>query len=72
MREVTEKYTSKACSECGNLRYNLKDAKEYRCLRSSCRANTIPMCRDGNGAKNILLKWLIDNDLSVEQTPPAL
>ena len=48
---VNEAYTSKTCSCCGNVKYNLGGAKVYKCR--ACRA---VMDRDVNGAKNIFLR----------------
>ena len=48
---VNEAYTSKTCSCCGNVKYNLGGAKVYKC--GNCGA---VMDRDVNGAKNIFLR----------------
>ena len=50
---VNEAYTSKTCSCCGNVKYNLGGAKVYKC--GNCGA---VMDRDVNGAKNIFLPKL--------------
>ena len=52
---TNEHWTTKVCSECGSIDYNVKDAKVYHC--QSCGAT---LDRDANGAKNVLLKWMID------------
>ena len=49
---VNEAYTSKTCSCCGNIQWNLGGAKLYKC--SQCKA--VMDHRDDNGAKNIFLK----------------
>jgi transposase len=49
----TEEYTSKTCSCCGNIKYDLGANKTYKCLQ--CK-NIFD--RDINAAKNILLKSL--------------
>ena len=51
VKQVGEAYTSKTCSECGYLRYNLGGSKVFRC--DECAS---VMDRDVNGAKNIFLK----------------
>jgi putative transposase len=47
----TEEYTSKTCGNCGVVHADLGSAKKFKCPH--CR-NRID--RDGNGARNILLK----------------
>lgn len=58
--DVTEEYTSKTCSKCGQIHTKLSGSKVFKC----------PECghildRDQNGAFNILLKALRDTFLSV-------
>ena len=48
---VNEAYTSKTCSCCGHVKWNLGGAKTYKC--GNCGA---VMDRDVNGAKNIFLR----------------
>ena len=48
---VTEEYTSKLCSNCGNLHKNLGSSEVYRC--SKCK---LELDRDINAARNIFLK----------------
>jgi len=48
---VDERYTSKMCSNCGNLHQNLGSNKVYNC--ENCK---ITLDRDLNGARCILLK----------------
>ena len=48
---VNEAYTSKTCSCCGHLKWNLGGSKVYKC--SHCHS---VMDRDVNGAKNIFLR----------------
>jgi putative transposase len=52
--EVTEEYTSKTCGRCGTINKNLGGNKTFHC--SNC--NWI-IDRDVNGARNILLKWML-------------
>jgi putative transposase len=49
---VTEEFTTKTCTQCGSL--NTPDGDIYHCL--SC---SLVIDRDINGARNILLKYLI-------------
>jgi transposase len=51
--EVDEIYTSKTCTRCGNLKYNLGAAEVYKCLECN-----LVIDRDINGARNILLKYI--------------
>jgi IS605 OrfB family transposase len=46
-----ESYTSKTCTKCGNIKYNLGSNKIYNC--NICK---ISIDRDINGARNIMLK----------------
>ena len=46
-----ESYTSKTCTKCGNIKYNLGSNKIYNC--SICK---ISIDRDINGSRNIMLK----------------
>jgi putative transposase len=46
-----ESYTSKTCTNCGNIKYNLGSNKIYKC--DLCK---ISIDRDINGARNIMLK----------------
>lgn len=57
---VTEEYTSKTCSCCGELHRNLGGSKVFKC--PSCRRT---MDRDENGARNILLKSCMENELTL-------
>ena len=57
---VTEEYTSKTCSCCGALHRNLGGSKVFKC--PSCRR---VMDRDENGARNILLKSCMENELTL-------
>ena len=47
----TEEYTSKTCTNCGNIKNNLGGNKLYKC--SKCY---VEVDRDVNGARNILIK----------------
>jgi len=51
--EVNESYTSKTCTNCGNINEKLKGEKIYKC--SKCK---IEIDRDVNGARNIFLRAL--------------
>jgi len=48
---INESYSSKTCSICGNIKEDLKGAKEYICEKCD-----IKMERDINGARNIFIK----------------
>ena len=49
--ECSEEYTSKTCSRCGNVKYDLGASAIYKC--NSCR---LTQDRDINAGKNILIK----------------
>jgi hypothetical protein len=53
-----EHYTSKTCSECGELHDKLGGSKTFHCPQERCGA---VMDRDHNGARNILLRFLTLN-----------
>lgn len=55
VKVVTEEYTSKTCGVCGNLHHNLGKNKLFTC--PSCQWSCD---RDINGARNILLKYLTE------------
>lgn len=46
-----EYYTSMCCTRCGNLKYNLGNAKVYECNKCN-----LTIQRDFNGARNIMLR----------------
>jgi putative transposase len=46
-----EEYTSKTCTKCGNIKYNLGCNKIYKCVKCGLKID-----RDINGARNIMLK----------------
>jgi putative transposase len=48
-----EAYTSKTCTRCGYIDYDLEGEKEYR-----CRDCHLVIDRDANGARNILLRYV--------------
>ena len=48
-----EEYTSKTCTNCGNIHGSLGGAKEYRCSACGIRYD-----RDGGGSRNIFIKNL--------------
>jgi len=52
---VNEAYTSKVCSCCGNYKKDLKNDRIYKC--DKCK---LIMDRDLNGARNILMKTIIE------------
>ena len=51
-----EHYTSKGCGNCGEINNELEDSKEFECPQCKFRSD-----RDINAARNILLKYLIEN-----------
>ena len=48
-----EQYTSKTCSDCGNIKKDLGGAKEYDCVNCGYQVD-----RDESAAKNILLRYI--------------
>ncbi|MDO9414521.1 transposase, partial [Pararhizobium sp.] len=50
-RIISERYTSKMCSHCGNIHKNLGSSETYKCTNCD-----MVMDRDVNGARNIYLK----------------
>lgn len=48
-----EPFTSKTCGNCGNIKWDLKNAEIYLCNKCGMK-----MDRDVNGARNILLRSL--------------
>jgi transposase len=52
--EVNESYTSKICTGCGSLNDNLGGNRVFHCDRCGI---TLP--RDANGARNILIRFLL-------------
>lgn len=50
---ITEEYTTKTCTRCGRINYNIVKQKVFFC--NDCN---LVMDRDVNGARNILLKHL--------------
>lgn len=55
-----EAYTSKTCTRCGNEKRNLGGRRVFR-----CDACGLTIDRDLNGARNILLRALLDNGLGL-------
>ena len=55
--KVDEKFTSKICSKCGEVNWNLKGEKIYKC--PECK---MEMDRDVNGCRNIYIrgKYMFD------------
>jgi putative transposase len=54
--KVTEEYTSKTCGRCGNIHQKLGGNKTFECPNCGWKVD-----RDLNGARNILLKWILEN-----------
>jgi putative transposase len=52
--EVSEAWTSKTCSRCGHLHHELGAATQFHCPHCDFTAS-----RDGNGAKNIWLRFVM-------------
>jgi IS605 OrfB family transposase len=50
--EIDEAYTSKSCTQCGNIKNDLGSSKHYKC--ENCN---LEIDRDINGARNILIKF---------------
>jgi putative transposase len=63
----TEHYTSKTCSECGFIDNNLRGAKTYHCKQCASI-----MDRDLNAAKNILLKFIIEQTTERARFTPCV
>lgn len=61
-KKVTEEYTSKTCSSCGHVKTNLGASEVYKCETCHMR-----MDRDTNGAKNILIKVIDENQKAITQ-----
>jgi putative transposase len=61
---VTEEYTSKTCSKCGQVHNKLGGNKVFKCPNPDCQN---VMDRDKNGAFNIMLKALRDTSLSQDK-----
>ena len=59
---TTEEYTSKTCPACGEIHARLGGAKVYKCPHCGCK---VP--RDANGARNILLRAMVDSPTLVKQ-----
>jgi transposase len=53
----TEEYTSKTCTGCGWVNYNLRSEEIFKCIKTGCK---LVIDRDVNGARNILLKYLTE------------
>ena len=52
-----EEYTTKTCSNCGCLNDGVGGSKTYKCVNPLCSYRTD---RDVNGARNILIKGLME------------
>lgn len=59
VQEVKEDFTSKTCSNCGSIKWDLKNADIY-----DCRVCNVSMDRDVNACKNIMLKYFSNSILS--------
>ena len=57
---VTEEFTSKTCSCCGLIKNNLGVSKIY-----NCRICKRIMDRDENGARNILIKYIVEQGMTI-------
>jgi len=58
---TNESYTSKTCTRCGELNDNLGSKKVFNCTKCHLKIG-----RDINGARNILLRALVDSPLSTD------
>lgn len=58
IKDVTEEWTSKTCSCCGNINDRLGRSKVFKCPHCD-----VVMDRDANGAKNILIKYLTEHNI---------
>ena len=54
--KVDETLTSKACSVCGKINWNLKNEKVYECINVDCLKK---LDRDVNGCRNIYVRSLM-------------
>jgi putative transposase len=61
VEECTEEYTSKTCTRCGNLKYDLGSNEMYNCSKCGLRID-----RDINGARNIFIKTLGEKDYVID------
>jgi len=57
---VSEAYTSKTCGNCGSHRNKTKNKKDYDLY--TCKKCDFVMDRDYNGARNILIRYLTENN----------
>jgi transposase len=57
-----EQYTSKTCGSCGRLNETLGASKTFQCAHWMCER---VVDRDHNAARNILLRYLAVNDITV-------
>ena len=64
--QVSEAYTSKTCGKCGNIQ-QISSSKAWKCSRCSSKWD-----RDFNGARNILLRALVDKPLEIPQEFPCI
>lgn len=60
---MTEEYTSKTCTNCGEIKSNLGRKKVFNC--SKCH---VKIDRDINGARNIYLKCMLEFDSVLKET----
>jgi putative transposase len=56
---TTEEYTSKTCGNCGELNQKLGSSKVFHCRKCNLHID-----RDLNGARNILIKYLLKKSLN--------
>jgi transposase len=57
MHLQNEAYTSKTCTNCGLLNEGLGASKVFECPHCGKKFD-----RDGNAARNIMLRWLVEKD----------
>jgi hypothetical protein len=60
LKIIDEYNTSKCCSNCGNIKQDLKANKIYECIKCNCIYD-----RDLNASKNILIKGLNINEINI-------
>jgi transposase len=53
----SEAYTTRTCGMCGEINHKVGDSRTFNCGNRSCLA---VMNRDGNGARNVLIKALTE------------
>jgi len=61
-----EAYTTKTCGSCGTLNPKVGSSKVFSCSKCGLRCD-----RDLHAARNIYMKWLVENNGVVYATPQA-